>query len=81
MNPRPRKEPDKGTYSGRFAQRLKTLREKAGLTPEQAASELGITANAIYRWESDLNFPRISLFPQIAALYGLKRGRDLLPAN
>jgi len=76
-----RKEPDKSTYSGRFAIRLRSLREKAGLTHEQVASELGVTANAVYRWESDLNFPRIVLFPQIAKIYNIKRTRDLLPVD
>jgi len=79
--PRPCKEVDVSTYSGRFAVRLKTLREKAGLTHEDVAEALGVTANAIYRWESGLNFPSIPLFPQIAELYKLKRGRDILPAD
>ena len=74
-----RKEPDKTAYSGRFAIRLRELREKAGLTPEQVAERLDVTANAVYRWEGDLNYPRISLFPKIAELYNLKIVRELLP--
>ena len=78
---RPRKEVDQSTYEGRFAARLKALREKAGLTIKETAEEIGVTADAVYRWESGLNFPRISFFPPLAKLYGLKRGRDILPAE
>ncbi len=74
-----RKPPDTSTYSGRFAVRLRMLREKAGLTPEQVAEALDVSPNAVYRWESDLNFPRISLFPKLAELYGISKTRDLLP--
>jgi len=45
---RPRKEISLETYEGRFAARLKELREKAKLTPEQAAEALGVTQSMIY---------------------------------
>jgi len=78
---RPRKKVDISTYTGRFAVRLRMLRERAGLTHEDVADAIGITTDAIYRWESGLNFPSIPLFPQLAELYKLKRGRDILPAE
>ena len=81
MNPRPRKQLDTKTYEGRFAERLKTLRIKAKLTHEDVAEALGVTVFSIYNWESGRHFPSISLFPQLAELYKLKRGRDILPAE
>lgn len=49
MTPK-RKEPDLSTYAGRFAARLRTLREKAGLTVEQVASTLGVSYRAVYHF-------------------------------
>jgi len=74
-----RKEPDSSTYSGRFAIRLKQLREKAGLTVEQVADQLGLTATAVYHWESGLHAPKAQMFPNIAKIYKLKKVKDILP--
>ena len=74
-----RKEPDKTTYSGRFAIRLRRLREDAGLTPEQAAEQIGISATAIYHWESGLKIPSVPKFPIISMVYNVKKARNLLP--
>jgi transcriptional regulator with XRE-family HTH domain len=76
-----RKEVDTSTYAGRFAVRLKTLRTKAGLTPEEAADAIGVTATAIYHWESGLKIPAVPKFPVIAKAYNLKSVRFLLPNN
>ena len=78
---RTRKPVDAGTYEGRFAVRMRQLREKAKLTHEDVAEALGVTVFSIYNWESGRHFPSISLFPQLAELYKLKRGRDILPAE
>ena len=77
---RTRKPVDAGTYEGRFAVRLKLLREKARLTPEGAAEAIGVSATAIYHWESGLKIPAVPKFPQIAEAYNLKRARDVLPS-
>ena len=74
-----RKEPDTGTYSGRFAVRLRKLREKAGLSPQEVADAMGVCLAAVYDWESQRNFPKIVNFPQLAELYGLRKSKDLLP--
>jgi transcriptional regulator with XRE-family HTH domain len=73
-----RKQPDTSTYAGRFAVRLKTLREKAGLTVEEMAGALEISATSIYRWEADLRQPQISDLPKIADALSVKI-RVLLP--
>jgi transcriptional regulator with XRE-family HTH domain len=77
MTPK-RKEPDEKLYSGRFAARLRSLREKAKLTPEQMAEAVGVSATTVYRWEADLRQPQISDLPTIADALGVKV-RILLP--
>ena len=36
-----------------FGERLKELREEAGLTQEELALDIGVTKNTVYRWETD----------------------------
>ena len=79
-----RKEPDLSSYRGRFAARLKSLRENAGLSVEEAAGLLidaGVvrSQNTIYNWEAALGLPKIVDFPAIAEVYGVKSPRNLLP--
>lgn len=75
----PKKKPDDSTYSGRFAIRLYELRKKAGLSAEQVAEALGVSNKTVYTWESARNFPHVSMYPDIAALYKLKKAKDILP--
>lgn len=75
----PKKEPDRTTYSGRFAARLYELRKKAGLSAEQVAEELGVSAMAVYQWEAGSRKLSIELFPEMAKLYKLKKTREILP--
>ncbi len=79
-----KKEPDLSTYRGRFAERLKALRIKAGLSVEESADELmsrGVIKNqrTLYHWESGRGLPKIEDLPEISQLYGLKSTRNLLP--
>ncbi len=79
MSARPRKEIDMTTYTGRFAARLKMLREKAGLSVEELAESLGVTDQCIYDWEAARRQPKISDLPQISHAIGMKKAKDLLP--
>jgi len=74
-----RKEPDASTYAGRFAIRLKLLREKAKLTHKEIAEKIGVTVTTYYRWESSENFPKADQFPLLADALGLKTVRVLFP--
>ena len=49
---RPRKAVDTSTYTGRFAVRLKSLREKAGLSVDELAELSGIPRTTLFNWES-----------------------------
>ena len=76
---RPRKPVDTSTYEGRFAVRLRMLREKAGYTPESFAEELGMSKIAIYKWEQAKAAPNVADFPKIAEALQLKSIRTLFP--
>ena len=78
---RPRKKIDLKTYEGRFAWRLMVLREKAGLTVEEAAEKIGIAASTVYAWERALNAPHPWLFPKIAEIYKVNKAKNLLPGE
>ena len=78
MSPK-RKAPDATTYSGRFAIRLRTLREKAKLTISEVAEALEASPNTIYSWESGTRAPNVADFPQVAEVLKLKKTKDLFP--
>jgi len=80
MNPRIRKPFDTDTYTGRFAVRLKKLREKAGLTVEELAQQSGIPKNTLFNWEGAKRSPSIEQFPQLAEALEIKV-RTLLPES
>lgn len=50
---------------------IKTLRQKNKSTQEQLANYLGVTYQAISKWETNTNTPDISLLPRIAAYFGV----------
>jgi len=73
-----RKEPDTRIYSGRFAARLRMLREKAGLTIEDLVEATGIPRKTLYNWEAGIRMPPVDTFPTLAGALGVKT-RTLLP--
>ena len=54
-----------------FGKRLKTLRKSADVTQEQLADALGISYQAVSKWETGLGLPDISLLPGIAEFFGV----------
>ena len=50
------------TIGSRIAQKRKAL----GLTQEALASQLGISAQAVSKWENDISAPDIALLPALA---------------
>jgi len=79
MAARPRKEVDLSSYAGRFAERLKTLREKKKLTAQEFAEKMGVSDQAVYYWETGRNQPKISDLPKIAETLNLKSIKLLFP--
>ena len=54
-----------------IGQTIKALRTRAGLTQEQLAGQLGVTYQAISKWETGANTPDISLLPTLATAFGV----------
>ena len=52
-----------------LSENLKQLRKNKNLTQEDVASELGVSFQAVSRWENELSYPDIELLPRIAALF------------
>ncbi|MBP3636645.1 MAG: helix-turn-helix transcriptional regulator [Clostridia bacterium] len=48
---------------------IRTLRQRKGLTQEQVAAHLGVSYQAVSKWETGANTPDISLLPALAALF------------
>ncbi len=51
--------------------RIKKLRNKAGMTQDQLAGRLGISGQAISKWETGVTMPDISLLPELAGELGV----------
>ncbi len=83
MTPAP-VQPDDSTYAGRFAARLRELRQKSGKSVADVTSELElhglrVSARALYSWESAEAQPSINAIQALANVYRLKTPRLLLP--
>lgn len=50
---------------------IRALRQRGGMTQEQVAAKLGVTYQAVSKWENDTNTPDIALLPEIAELFGV----------
>jgi transcriptional regulator with XRE-family HTH domain len=75
------KEPETNTYAGRFAARLRMLRLATELKPSDVALELGVGLTTVYNWETGNSAPSVDNLARLAALYGLKSPRLLLPTE
>lgn len=63
-----------------FGQTIAAYRKERAMTQEQLAQELGITAQAVSKWENGQSYPDIQLLPQLADLFEISLdelfGRD-----
>lgn len=53
-----------------LGEKLNLMRKNCGCTQEEIAARLGVSAQAVSKWENDLSCPDIMLLPEIAKLYG-----------
>lgn len=51
--------------------RIKQLRLAASMTQEQLAQRLGVSAQAVSKWESGVNMPDILLLPELSVIFGV----------
>lgn len=51
--------------------KIKQLRHKTGITQEQLATQLGISAQSVSKWETSVAMPDITLLPLLAETFGV----------
>lgn len=54
-----------------LGKRIVEHRKRIGLTQDQLAEQLGITAQAVIKWENDLSCPDITTLPKLAEIFGI----------
>ena len=52
-----------------LANNIRTFRKQRRLTQEQLAEVLGVTTGAVYKWESGLSFPELTLIVEMADFF------------
>lgn len=59
------------TMNETMGQIIRTLRKERGLTQEELAERLGVTFQAISKWENDTGMPDISQVVPLASIFGV----------
>lgn len=54
-----------------FAEKLKSIRKQAGMSQEQLAEKLGVSRQAVTKWETDSGIPDIENMMTISALFDI----------
>lgn len=54
-----------------FAENLKSIRKQAGMSQEQLAEKLGVSRQAVTKWETDTGIPDIENIMAISALFDI----------
>ena len=53
-----------------LGKRIIEHRKALGLTQDQLAEKLGVTAQAVSKWENDQSCPDITMLPKLAEIFG-----------
>lgn len=54
-----------------MGKRIALLRKEKGMTQEQLAEKLGVSSQAVSKWENDISCPDIALLPLLASTLGI----------
>jgi len=54
-----------------LGKRIVYHRKRLGLTQDQLAEKLGVTAQAVSKWENDQSCPDIAMLPKLAEIFGI----------
>ena len=54
-----------------IGEKIKKLRRDKGMSQSELAEKLGVTSQAISKWEKDISQPDIQILPNIAACFGV----------
>ena len=76
------------TMEQTIGKRIQALRKSRGMTQEQLAEQVGVSAQAVSKWENDSSCPDISLLPKLAELFqvttdsllGMPEKAEIVPA-
>ena len=55
-----------------FASRIRLTREAAGMSQTVLAERMGVSAQAVLKWEAGSSFPRLSRLYQLARVLGVR---------
>lgn len=55
----------------KLGNKIRQMRNKSGLTQEQLAEKLGVSAQSVSKWENEISMPDITLLPDIAETFGI----------
>lgn len=61
--------------------RIQRFRKEKGLTQEELAAKLGVSSQAVSKWENDASCPDISLLPQLCRVLGISTDELLTGKN
>jgi len=64
-----------------IGQRLRELREEAGLSQSDLADQVGVTRNAVSQWEADATQPSTRHLPKLARALGVSVDRLMAPSS
>ncbi|MBQ6430254.1 MAG: helix-turn-helix transcriptional regulator [Oscillospiraceae bacterium] len=56
---------------GTLGDRIKYHRKRLGMTQEQLAERMRVSAQAVSKWENNLSCPDISVLPELAGVFGI----------
>lgn len=54
-----------------LGKRIAQSRKRLGMTQDQLAEKLGVTAQAVSKWENDQSCPDISMLPKLSGIFGI----------
>ena len=54
-----------------FAEKLKSLRKQASMSQEQSAEKLGVSRQAVTKWETDTGIPDLENIKSISSLFDI----------
>lgn len=55
-----------------FGRRLQNLRMQKNMTQGDLADRIGVTAQAVSKWENDLSYPDITILPTLATIFNVE---------
>ena len=54
-----------------LGKRIVANRKRVGMTQDQLAEQLGVTAQAVSKWENDQSCPDITMLPKLSRIFGI----------